>query len=184
MTHRPPFIDAVTPQFDITFACMSYLVSGLSLLDPDFPEEQRRVEVAKGFHWLQLYANDHWVDHLFEYIQAISRSGKVLIAEPLLTQIVLLQKAYEKLAADTDPGAGEPERLDSLMKNQLKSLVHALQTGEDILQVTESISEMRKAIHRGRRKPHTAGKHITLAFHNPTLSMLHSKRKIPLTLTS
>ena len=48
----------------VSLACVLYLISSLDLVDPRIPNEDTRSQVVQCFHDLQLYANDHWLDHL------------------------------------------------------------------------------------------------------------------------
>ena len=48
----------------MSLACVLYLTSSLDLVDPEFADEEIRSQVVQCFHDLQLYANDHWLDHL------------------------------------------------------------------------------------------------------------------------
>ena len=48
----------------MSLACVLYLISSFDLVDPRIPNEKTRSQVAQCFHDLQLYANDHWLDHL------------------------------------------------------------------------------------------------------------------------
>ena len=63
---RPPgpLFDFATAQHDITFACIIYLTSSFTLIDPHYSKERRLVDVAKGWHGLQRYANEYWIEHL------------------------------------------------------------------------------------------------------------------------
>jgi hypothetical protein len=51
-----PFLESSKSQYNIAFACASYLNAGLSLIDPTCLKEDRLANVAKGFHGLHLYA--------------------------------------------------------------------------------------------------------------------------------
>lgn len=51
-------------QLTVSLACVLYLISSFDLVDPRIPNEETRSQVAQCFHDLQLYANDHWLDHL------------------------------------------------------------------------------------------------------------------------
>lgn len=51
-------------QLTVSLACILYLISSFDLVDPRIPNEDTRLQVLQCFHDLQLYANDHWLDHL------------------------------------------------------------------------------------------------------------------------
>ena len=51
-------------QLTVSLACVLYLRSSFDLVDPRIPNDDTRSQVFQCFHDLQLYANDHWLDHL------------------------------------------------------------------------------------------------------------------------
>lgn len=77
-----------------------YLVSSLDLVDPQFSDEKTRSQVVHCFHDLQLYANDHWLDHL----SALANSPAESITDESLMlclsqSLEHLTKRHNKLAA-------------------------------------------------------------------------------------
>ena len=48
---------------------MAYLRSSFNLIDPRLQEHSNIVRVAKGFHGLFTYANEHWINHLFAFAE-------------------------------------------------------------------------------------------------------------------
>lgn len=62
--HSYPALQYPPAQLTVSLACVLYLVSSFDLVDPRFPNEETRSQVVQGSHDLQLYANDHWLDHL------------------------------------------------------------------------------------------------------------------------
>lgn len=48
----------------MSLACVLYLTSSLDLVDSQVPERETHSQVVQCFHDLQLYVNDHWLDHL------------------------------------------------------------------------------------------------------------------------
>ena len=48
----------------MSLSCVLYLISSFDLIDPRISNEDTRSQVVQCFHDLQLYANDHWLDHL------------------------------------------------------------------------------------------------------------------------
>jgi len=44
---------------------LAYLRSSFDLIDPRLQEHSNIIRVAKGFHGLFTYANEHWINHLF-----------------------------------------------------------------------------------------------------------------------
>ena len=51
-------------QLAVSLACVLYLTSSFDLVDPRIPKEDTQSQVGQCLHDLQLYANDHWLDHL------------------------------------------------------------------------------------------------------------------------
>lgn len=45
-------------------SCVLYLASSLDLVDPRIEDSQSSTAVELCLHGLQLYANDHWLDHI------------------------------------------------------------------------------------------------------------------------
>ena len=62
--HSYPALQYPSAQLTVSLACVLYLVSSFDLVDPRFPNEETRLQVVQCSHDLQLYANDHWLDHL------------------------------------------------------------------------------------------------------------------------
>ena len=48
----------------MSLSCVLQLTSGLDLIDPDSTEHDARTSITHRLHDLQLYASDHWCDHL------------------------------------------------------------------------------------------------------------------------
>ena len=62
--YSSPALQYPPAQFTVSLACVLYLMSSLDLVDPEFTDEESRSQVVQCLHDLQLYANDHWLDHL------------------------------------------------------------------------------------------------------------------------
>ena len=62
--YSSPALQYQPAQLTVSLACVLYLISSLDLVDPRIPDEDTRSQVVQCFHDLQLYANDHWLDHL------------------------------------------------------------------------------------------------------------------------
>ena len=62
--YSSPALQNPPAQLTVSLACVLYLISSFDLVDPHFPNEETRSQVVQCFHDLQLYANDHWLDHL------------------------------------------------------------------------------------------------------------------------
>ncbi|KAI9782387.1 MAG: hypothetical protein M1839_005260 [Geoglossum umbratile] len=102
-----PIVKPVDAHHDISFACIAYLRTALDLIDPNTPEEQKMVQVAMGFHALQLYASEHWVTHLLEY----ANFNGILedeASQPLMEQLASLYTVHEdmKVQLSRTPNTG------------------------------------------------------------------------------
>ncbi len=62
--YSSPVLQYPPAQLTVSLACVLYMISSLDLVDPKVPEDETRSQVVQCFHDLQLYANDHWLDHL------------------------------------------------------------------------------------------------------------------------
>jgi hypothetical protein len=93
-----PFVRPVDAHHDISFACMAYLRTSLNLIDPHLPEEQRIINVGRGFHALQFYAHEHWVTHLLTYMN-LSGGFKRGASQPLMEQLTSLCEVHKQMEA-------------------------------------------------------------------------------------
>lgn len=62
--YSSPALQYPPAQLTVSLACVLYLISSFDLVDPRFSIEETQSQVVQCFHDLQLYANDHWLDHL------------------------------------------------------------------------------------------------------------------------
>lgn len=62
-----PFLSYVHAHYDIAFACITYLNTSSCFHDRSVSVDDLRIQVAKGFHGLHPYANEFWLQHLFQY---------------------------------------------------------------------------------------------------------------------
>ena len=62
--YSSPVLQYQPAQLTVSLACVLYLISSFDLIDPWKPDVDTRSQVVQCFHDLQLYANDHWLDHL------------------------------------------------------------------------------------------------------------------------
>lgn len=77
-------------QLTVSLSCVLYLQSSLTFVDPRVAEEEKRSNVTLCLHELNLYAIDHWVDHLL----ALSKS---LGSHPGGNGLELLLRGLERL---------------------------------------------------------------------------------------
>jgi len=69
---------------DITFSCVAFLNSCISLLPENSIEAQRAAIIIRGFHGLQLYADMFWYRHLLAYCSLLGRHKRQFSPELLL----------------------------------------------------------------------------------------------------
>ncbi|CAD6567874.1 MAG: hypothetical protein ASARMPRED_001173 [Alectoria sarmentosa] len=62
--YSSPVLQYPPAQLTVSLACVLYLISSIDLVDPRLHNEETRLQVVRCFHDLQLYVNDHWLDHL------------------------------------------------------------------------------------------------------------------------
>jgi hypothetical protein len=74
---------------DITFSCVAFLNSCISLLPENSTEAQRAAIIIRGFHGLQLYADMFWYRHLLAYCSLLGQHQRQFSPE-LLAQLQLL----------------------------------------------------------------------------------------------
>ena len=74
---------------DISFSCVTFLNSCVSLLPANSTEAQRAAVIVRGFHGLQIYADMFWYRHLLAYC-SLSVQHKRQFSIELLAQLQLL----------------------------------------------------------------------------------------------
>lgn len=74
---------------DISFSCVAFLNSYLSLLPANSTEAQRLATIVQGFHGLQVYANTFWYKHLLAYCGLLGQQQRQFSPE-LRAQLQLL----------------------------------------------------------------------------------------------
>jgi hypothetical protein len=113
-----PFIQSADAHHDISFACIAYLRTSFELISPNLSEEQRVIKVGKGFHALQLYAYEHWVDHLLTYIK-LNGGFEGSPSQPLMEQLISFGEVHKHMEGQLPrtpnmrrelPTAGDPQQ--------------------------------------------------------------------------
>lgn len=74
---------------DISFSCVAFLNSCVSLLPANSTEAQRAAVIVRGFHGLQIYADMFWYRHLLAYCGLLVQHKRQFSTE-LLAQLQLL----------------------------------------------------------------------------------------------
>lgn len=93
-----PFIDLESANFNILFACLCHLNNSIGLLNGSYLD--RASVVVKGFHGLQLYASQFWIEHLLFHCEKQARK-KVYLLPELLDQLQLLLRFRKMSGLDT-----------------------------------------------------------------------------------
>lgn len=107
------FLQPQPAQLTVSLSCVLYLQSSLDFVDPRISEEQKRSNVALCLHELQLYAIDHWTDHLLALVQSPGFQVSGYELEPLLQGLEQLNELHEKVAALQSSGTRNKIRLDA-----------------------------------------------------------------------
>jgi hypothetical protein len=103
-----PFLRRERADYNMTLSCVSCLIQGMSLINGRLLEEQRIINVGRGFHGLHLYAVEYWLPHLLSYAEA--RHGLRNSDAPMLIRKLNDLAAIHKKYQDQILGA----RSDSL----------------------------------------------------------------------
>lgn len=70
--HRPLF-NSEDAHCNIAYACVAYLLHhGVTLIESNYDDISRRIEIVGGMHGLCRYAVGHWVEHLLRFITSSS----------------------------------------------------------------------------------------------------------------
>ncbi|KAL9093837.1 MAG: hypothetical protein Q9165_003760 [Trypethelium subeluteriae] len=119
-------IQRMDSHYDITFACVATLASGLDLVGPEVAEQDRLMSVASRKHGLIPYAIEYWIEHLLLYASA---GGTFEQDRPLSlhlssflnkhNQLFHLTKSHANEAACEDEGAsyGKSDKRLGLLAN-------------------------------------------------------------------
>ena len=62
-----PFLHKDIAHRNIAISCATYLASSTCFIDPTVSESEIRLRVVKGYHGLDRYAQEYWLDHLLEF---------------------------------------------------------------------------------------------------------------------
>ena len=89
--YSSPALQSPPAQLTVSLACVLYLISSCDLVDAQLSKEETRSQVVQCFHDLQLYANDHWLDH----VSALANSPTDSI--PSGSSMLSLSQALERL---------------------------------------------------------------------------------------
>jgi hypothetical protein len=90
---RGPILSPLRGQYDISFACITYLVTGIDLLDSTYYPISPLLRTGEGFHSLQLYANAFWLEHFLQ-LTSLHPNVEALATEPIMEQLHHLRSIY------------------------------------------------------------------------------------------
>ncbi|KAF2493309.1 hypothetical protein BU16DRAFT_563472 [Lophium mytilinum] len=124
-----PFLHTERAEYNLTLSCVTYMLQGINLINGRISEDERTVNVGKGFNGLHLYAVEYWLEHLLCYTQArqVSRQSNPVILDKKVSVLVALHKRYQSRVLGTQSYSHDHEalRLDadddarlSLLKSQ------------------------------------------------------------------
>lgn len=117
LNHQPLF-SPETALFNVTFSCVAYLGSSVTLIDDDYDEQSRLIEVAKGFHGLCRYASKHWVEHLLAFLHSTKQSKDSDIRQKILQAADGLASSISQVAPPQQqmlpPGKSIDDRCESI----------------------------------------------------------------------
>lgn len=130
-------------QLTVSLACVLYLTSSFDLVDPRIPKEDTRSQVGQCFHDLQLYANDHWLDHLSTFANSPTDSI------PSRSSILSVRQGLERL---TERHNGLVNTETSNDQDGSDSLPSAIEAGWSRLGVSTATQILLKKVSAYRRK--------------------------------
>ena len=111
---------------DISFACVTTLISGLDLIDPRVSEEDRLLQVGSGIYGLIPYAIEYWITHLFLFA---SKGGPLEERHPLSLHLSSLLYKHNELLHFPEDSISQPFNSDeyppqSQLDSRLELLIH------------------------------------------------------------
>ena len=86
-------------QLTASLSCVLYLQSSLDFVDPRVTEEANRSSVLLCLHDLNLYAIDHWLDHLLALSNSMGSCLDRCELEPLFRCLERLTEMHQSIAA-------------------------------------------------------------------------------------
>jgi hypothetical protein len=114
-TASGPFMSALDAEHNVSLALITYLISSITLVDPQIAEEQKLSNVAKGFYSLHFYANEFWVAHFLEYIE-LNHGLDSSSTNPIFDKILMLGDINDNIMGSNQVGEELPnvaEKLDT-----------------------------------------------------------------------
>ena len=112
------FLQPQKAQLTASLSCVLYLQSSLDFVDPRVTEEAKRLSVLLCLHDLNLYAIDHWLDHLLALSRSMVSWPDRREIEPLLQSLERLAEIHQSIAALRGSGLLEEEEQDYRQQGQ------------------------------------------------------------------
>jgi len=141
-----PLINLEDAHFNICFSCVAYLNTSYGLIPLHYSNDTRAAIVVTGFHGLQIYANQFWVDHLLSYCTILDQQRKNLSRELENQLNTLLRFLKESASVEQTPDYAELEGLDVLVQNpNIKTLVLKVAKFRRKLEVDDALSKSDKS---------------------------------------
>ncbi|KAF2233474.1 hypothetical protein EV356DRAFT_503548 [Viridothelium virens] len=172
LKYKSHFEHGLLPHYDIAFACTSYLLKGLTLVDPSYSEDQSLMDVGKGYHRLQIYSNEFWLEHILKYASLACSKHNVLPPTKLL--LVLQDFCREYISISSRNGQSKEKKGQKQILEMRDSRFEFFKPYENIYSILLSLATFR------RISIETPGNRITAravadAYQDSTLftSMLH-----------
>ena len=105
-------------QLTASLSCVLYLQSSLNFVDPRVTEEAKRSSVLLCLHDLNLYAIDHWLDHLLALTRSMGSCPDRSEFGTLLQGLERLTEMHQSIAALRGSGLLEEEEQDHRRQGQ------------------------------------------------------------------
>ena len=116
--NRHIFLQSPKAQLTASLSCVLYLQSSLDFVDPRVTEEAKRLSVLHCLHDLNLYAIDHWLDHLLALSRSMGSCPDRSELEPLLRSLERLTERHQSIAALQGSGLLEQDEQNYRQQGQ------------------------------------------------------------------
>lgn len=120
-------------QGNIAMSCVKYLVCAVSLIDPEYGLERKRLEVAKGYHGLCSYASKHVVYHLLAYLELDQGSVRSEFRDSLLLAAEGLASLVQRFAPHKKPGVANDKLTKQCESLSARPALFSLVVSERVL---------------------------------------------------
>ncbi|KAI9691529.1 MAG: hypothetical protein M1822_007600 [Bathelium mastoideum] len=142
LKHKTSFKRGLLPHYDIAFSCTNYLSASLSLVDPDYDEDRRMIDVGKDLHGLQIYMNEFWMEHVLTYADLACGESDTLPASDLTAVLQIVSTRHESIWSKVNPSI--EERLRKNLPGPVDSRVDLFKHHPDVHSLLKMLSAFRK----------------------------------------